>query len=511
MQLIEIFDRGADRNPDKACFVLPDGSRSWSYREVQDLSHRFAAALLRDGYGPGVKVGVLSPNDPIAFAAGILGTLRINGIWVALNAKNTAQGNAQLLADSDAEIVVFHPKMARDMEEVGAVPTLTKTIALDDLDAFLEPEGARVDRPADDPDAAALMVGTGGTTGKPKIVLVTHRMLQQMSIAFAAAFPEDDPVQLLAAPMSHAAGAMTFPVFAEGGTHIVHDGVVPAELLASIERHKVTRLFLPPTAIYALLAHPDVRSFDYSSLKHFLYAAAPMSVAKLREAIDVFGPVMCQSFGQSEAPMICTVFTPREHAEALASPQTERRLASCGRSSLVATVAIMDDDGNLVAQGERGEIVVRGGLVMSAYYKDEEKTAETKRPGGWHGTGDVGQIDEDGFVYIVDRKRDLIISGGFNVFPSEVEQVIWGHPAVADCAVIGLPDEKWGERVTAVVELKEGQEVDGAELVALCREALGPVKTPKEIVFRTLPRSPVGKVLKRALRDEYWTAETRAV
>jgi acyl-CoA synthetase (AMP-forming)/AMP-acid ligase II len=519
MQTIESFDHGADAHPDRACFVLPDGSRSWSYREIQDLSHRIGAALRDDGFGEGSKVAVLSPNDPVAFTC-ILGALRINATWVALNARSTGQDIADLLETVDCDVLVYHPSLtgARDTA-ADQVATLRRFVCLGaggrDGDPLLEdwmaPEGTRVGLVEDHPLAVAMMLGTGGTTGRPKAVQINHRAFAQMSLAFAAHLPEEHPVQLMAAPMSHAAGGIAFCVFAAGGTHVVHDGVDPKAIFESIERHRVTRLFLPPTAIYALLAHPDVRSHDFSSLRHFIYAAAPMSVEKLREAMHVFGPVMCQTFGQAEAPMICTVLTPADHVEALSSPETEGRLASCGRPSLVASVQIMDDDGVLLGPGEKGEIVVRGDLVMQEYYKDPDQTAAVRRPGGWHGTGDVGYRDADGFVYIVDRKRDMIISGGFNVFPSEVEQVIWGHPAVNDCAVIGLPDEKWGEAVTAVVELKDGQEADPDELTAMCRERLGPVKTPKAIIFRELPRSPVGKVLKRELRDEYWAGRARAV
>ncbi|HYF28006.1 MAG TPA: AMP-binding protein [Baekduia sp.] len=518
MQVIESFDRGADAFPDRACFVLADGSRSWSFREIQTLSHRIGAALARDGFGEGSKVAVLSPNDPVAFTA-LLGALRINATWVALNAKSTPQDNADLLETVECDVLVYHPKLAAaaDLAE-GQVASLRTCISLlpggrdgdPVLDDWMEPEGTQVPLVPDRPEAVAMMLGTGGTTGRPKAVQITHRGIQQMNLAFLAHLPEQDPVQLVAAPMSHAAGGITFCVFAVGGTHIIHDGVVPKDIFESIERHKVTRLFLPPTAIYALLAHPDVRSHDFSSLRHFIYAAAPMSVDKLKESMEVFGPVMTQTFGQAEAPMICTVLTPRDHVEALESGR-EERLASCGRPSVVATVRIMDDDGTILGPGEKGEIVVRGDLVMPGYYKDPEQSEAVRRPGGWHGTGDIGQMDEDGFVSIVDRKRDMIISGGFNVFPSEVEQVIWGHPAVNDCAVIGLPDEKWGESVTAVVELKPGQEVEADELVKLCRDRLGPVKTPKTVIFRELPRSPVGKVLKRELRDEFWSGRARAV
>ena len=208
--------------------------------------------------------------------------------------------------------------------------------------------------------------------------------------------------------------------------------------------------------------------------------------------------------------MICTFFSPSDHVEALSGNKRER-LASCGKATPLMRVEVMDEAGALLPRGERGEIVVRGGLVMKGYYNNRAATEEASAF-GWHHTGDIGVIDEDGFVYIVDRKKDMIISGGFNVFPSEVEQVLWGHPAVQDCAVIGVPDEKWGEAVKAVVELKPGATVEGAELIALAKDRLGGVKAPKSVDFiDTLPRSPVGKVLKKTLREPYWVGQERKI
>lgn len=512
MLLVDTFDRGVRLAPDATCLLTADETVRLSYREVAALSHRIAAALARDGVGVGTPVAVLSPNDPLAFCC-VLGALRLNASWVPLNARAVAADQAALLELCDCEVLLVHPSLAeRGAELAGLVESVRLVVDLAELDAWMAPEGSSVPRAVYAPDSTAILFGTGGTTGRSKAVPITHRMLEAMNLAFAGHMPEPDPpVMAMAAPMTHAAGPICFPVFAQGGTVVVHDGVVPGPLLESIGRHRVTRLFLPPTAIYALLAHPGVRDHDFSSLRHFIYAAAPMAVDRLVEAMEVFGPVMTQTFGQAESPMICTVMSPRDHVEALADPALRGRLASAGRASLVADVAIMDDAGRLCPPGERGEIVVRGSLVMGGYHKDPEQSAATRRPGGWHGTSDVGHMDADGFVYIVDRLRDMIITGGFNVWPSEIEQVIHGIAGVRDCAVVGLPDEKWGEAVTAVIELRDGASIDPDAVIARCREALGPVKTPKSVMFRELPRSPNGKVLKRALRDEYWAGRARAV
>jgi acyl-CoA synthetase (AMP-forming)/AMP-acid ligase II len=257
-----------------------------------------------------------------------------------------------------------------------------------------------------------------------------------------------------------------------------------------------------------LLAEPGVRNADFSSLEYISYAGAPMSLDRLREAIEVFGPVMNASFGQTEAPMCVTAMPPHEHLDAdghLAHP------GSCGRANLLSIVEIMDDEGRILPAGERGEIVVRGPLVMAGYYRNPEATSEVSAF-GWHHTGDIGVRDEAGWFYVVDRKKDMIISGGFNIYPAEVEQALMADPKVQDCAVIGVPDDKWGEAVVAVVEPRAGCIIDVTTLLAGAREALGPVKTPKSVeILASLPRSNAGKVLRGELRQRYWAAAGRSI
>jgi len=272
----------------------------------------------------------------------------------------------------------------------------------------------------------------------------------------------------------------------------------------------VTELFLPPTVIYALLEVPGIEKRDFSSLRYILYGAAPMSLEKLRRAIEVFGPVMHQGYGQTEAPGSIAFLRPGDHfVDGKVAP--DRRLSACGLPAVTNAIAIQDDDGKPLSQGESGEICIAGDIVMKGYYKQREKTAETIID-GWLHTGDIGHLDAEGFLHITDRKKDVIISGGFNVYPSEVEQVIWSHPSVLDCAVIGVPDEKWGEAVKAVIELKPGSAAAPEDVIALCKERLGSVKAPKSVDFVTsLPRSPVGKVLKKDIRATYWTQADRKI
>lgn len=514
MRLIDYFDRSADRHPDRAFLI--DGTGTRSYAETRAHTHRIANGLIAAGCGPETKVAVFSPNLAVAFEC-ILGLLRAGAAWVPLNAKNGIEENVHILKSFDVEYLFYHgtfrPQVEAYVAEVpgirlirmdgageGSLAALTSGVAdlaPDDLGRGLE--------------ALTAVFPTGGTTGLSKGAVWTNLTWMTMIANIHCALPvKKPPVHLVIAPMTHAAGGVALMLMASGATQVILPAFDARAVMAAIERHKVTHLFLPPTAIYVLLAHPDLRRHDYSSLDYFIYAAAPMSVDKLKEAVQAFGPVMAQTFGQAEAPMLCTCLTPADH-DVLGDPVLEKRLASCGRSTLLTEVAIMAEDGRLLPPGEAGEIVVRGPLVMSGYYRNPEATAAASGH-GWHHTSDIGYADADGYVYIVDRKRDMIISGGFNVFPSEIEQVIWSHPAVQDCAVIGAPDEKWGEAVTACVELKPGQSVEPAELIALCREKLGPVKAPKAVeIWEALPRSAVGKVLKRKIREHFWAGRTRLV
>jgi fatty-acyl-CoA synthase len=307
------------------------------------------------------------------------------------------------------------------------------------------------------------------------------------------------PRYLALAPLTHAAGVLCFPVMTLGGEIVIMPKPDLAEFLALIERHRITHTFLPPTLIYMLLDHPGLAGTDLTSLVCLWYGAAPMSASRLEEALTRIGPVMGQLFGQSEAPMMISTLAPADHFHEDGSLARER-LSSAGRPTPLTTVAIMDDDGHLLEGGQRGEIVVRGPLVMAGYYKNPAASAQAARY-GWHHTGDIGYLDDDNYLFIVDRAKDMIITGGFNVYSAEVEQALLAHPAVQDCAVIGLPDEKWGERVTAVLQLRPGHAVTADDVRAFVKERLGSVKAPKQVeVWPDLPRSKVGKVLKPEIK-----------
>ena len=459
MRLCHYLDKGASIAPD-APFLTLDGE-SISYAEGRRRSWLVARALDRSGIRPGAKVAILSANHPRSFAC-VFGISRAGAVWCPINPRNEAAENRELLDLFEVEALLFQSAFDPLVQQIrGDLPRLTTLVCLDgEADGaigFDEWLAGLDDEPFEpDPiDDVAVIAGTGGTTGRPKGVVLTNRNLETMSALTLMGYPfEGRPVYLALAPLTHAAGVLSFPIMAKGGEIVVMAAPDVERFLHLIEQHGVTHTFLPPTLIYLVLAHPDLDATDRSSLQCFWYGAAPMSVARLEEALERIGPVMAQLFGQTEAPMMVSMLPPAEHFAPDGSVATER-LASAGRPAPLVTVAIMGDEDDLLPNGERGEIVVRSSLVMDGYYRNPEATAEATR-NGWHRTGDIGYLDDDGYLFIVDRAKDMIITGGFNVYSAEVEQALMAHPAVLDCAVIGVPDDKWGERVTAVVQPQPG-------------------------------------------------------
>ena len=506
MRLADFLDKGASLHPgDAPCLTM--GGRARSYAEVQRLSWAAGRALARSGVRPGDKVAILSGNDPVAFSC-VFGISRAGAVWCPVNPRNEAAENRELLDLFDCRCLIFAAAFAPLVAKIAAeLPALTTLVCLDGrpesvpgavaFDDWLAGVG---DEPwqAEPVDDVVMIAGTGGTTGTPKGVLLTGHNIETMTALTLMSYPFDPgraPVYLALAPLTHAAGVLCFPVLTLGGEIVIMPSPDLGEFLALTERHRVSHAFLPPTLIYLLLDHPALPGADLSSLRCLWYGAAPMSTSRLEQAIKVMGPVLGQLFGQTEAPMMISTLAPRDHVYPDGT-LARSRFASAGRPTPLTTVAIMDEAGRLLPPGERGEIVVRGPLVTPGYYKNPTATAEASRH-GWHHTGDVGYLDDDNYLYIVDRLKDMIITVGFNVYSAEVEQALLAHPAVLDCAVVGLPDDKWGERVTAVLQLHPGHEVNADEIRAFVKDRVGSVKAPKQVeVWPDLPRSRVGKVLK---------------
>jgi len=508
LRLVDYLDKGASLGPDAPCLTTDDETRT--YAEVQNLSFAVAEALRARGVEPGDKVAIISGNDPDAFTC-VFGISRAGAVWCPINPRNEAAENRELLDLFDCSVVLFRSSYADLMARVRTdLPKVRTWVCLDadvpealSWNDFLALGEEGVCRDAAALDDLVTIVGTGGTTGRPKGVILTGTNFETMTALTLMSYPwpeQGRPVYLALAPLTHAAGVLCFPVLARGGQIVIMRQPDVGEFIALIERHRVSHTFLPPTVIYMVLGHPDLDAADLSSLQCFWYGAAPMSVTRLEEALSRIGPVMAQLFGQTEAPMMVSTMSPADHFNADGTV-ARQRLPSAGRPSPLCTVAIMSADGTLLARGERGEIVVRGSLVTPGYYKNEAATLEASAH-GWHHTGDIGYLDADGYLFIVDRAKDMIITGGFNVYSTEVEQAILSHPDVQECAVVGLPDDKWGERVVAVVQALQGRSVDGPALTAYVKERIGSVKAPKQVEFwEELPRSKVGKILKTDIKD----------
>ncbi len=480
-----------------------------------------ANALLASGFHHGHRGAVWANNDITAWLC-TLGLWRANICWIPVGARNAPDENRYVLSQFDCDILFFQQEYAEIIFDLKAqLPEIKQWICIDAKLPWADHLSDWIlEHPTSNPHVAAdlddvIWLGpTGGTTGQPKGVMNTHRSVQTFVAHFLLGTPypaEHYPVNMAAAPMTHTAGILSLPCSSRGGTVVIISKPDPMLMLAALAKHKVTEFFLPPTVIYRLLDIPQLQEkVDFSSVRYLCYGAAPMSVEKLKQAITVIGPVLMGGYGQTEAPASIAFLPPAEHFRQ-GSIAPDERLSSVGRPNPLIRVEILDDQNRLLPQGSTGEICVRGDLVMKGYYKDPEKTAEAIID-GWLHTGDIGHLDAEGYLHITDRKKDMVISGGFNIYPSEVEQVLWSHPAVQDCAVIGVPDDVWGEAVKAVVELNQGHQVTDSELIALCKEKLGSVKAPKTVDFvSSLPRSPVGKVLKKDLRAQYWQTQSRQI
>ena len=353
--------------------------------------------------------------------------------------------------------------------------------------------------PACDPEALFRIAYSGGTTGKPKGIMTSYRIAAVSAMIQLMSWEWPEEIRhLVCAPLSHAGASVLTSILVRGGSMVVLPGFDPVGVMQAIEQHRITSVLMVPTMVIAMIDHPRFGEFDLSSLEVIFYGASAFPAARLKDAIGKLGQIFFQFYGQSKAPMSVTVMRRDEH-----DVNDMQRLASCGRPTPMVRVALLDDDYNEVPEGTPGEICVRGPLLMSGYLNKPEETAAVFA-GDWLHTGDGGVRSADGFLRIVDRKKDMIVTGGFNVFAREVEDVLVEHPHVRQAAVIGVPDPKWGEAVKAAVVLEPGATVSADELIALVRDRKGAVQAPKTVEFiDAIPLSAVDKSDKKALRQRY--------
>ncbi|WP_019873338.1 AMP-binding protein [Sporichthya polymorpha] len=511
----ELVVQALRRFPDRVAFR--QGGKSLSYAGLADALARWLTVLREHGIGPGGRVGLLSLNRPEVWLAQVAPGL-LDASYTALHPAGSFSDHLFICDDAELTVLIVDPAFADRAAELAAKSaTLTHVLTLgpsdlgSDLLVLADRAAPSVLEPSADPESTTWLLYTGGTTGLPKGVHLSQRALaaQALNLATGWDLPRERRY-LSVAPISHASGLPILPTLLAGGTTVLMTKWDPEEWLRTVADERVTMSFLVPTMIYSLLDTEGVEAADRSSLEAIVYGASPMSPARLREGIARLGGVFTQMWGQTESTGTGTTLWRSQH-DVSDTPEAAERLTSCGQATPGVTIAVLDPDGQPVEPGEIGELCLRGPSVMTGYHNQPELT-EQAFAHGWLHTGDVGRVDSAGFAYIVDRLKDLIITGGYNVYPTELEKVISAHPAVAQCAVIGVPDTKWGEAVKAVVVVRSGMAVGPETLIDLVRQEKGSVQAPKSVDFvDAIPVTGVGKPDKKTLRARYWADHDRAV
>jgi acyl-CoA synthetase (AMP-forming)/AMP-acid ligase II len=473
-----------------------------------ELARRCAvlAGRLREVFGlaPGDRVALVMKNVP-EYVELLLAGWYAGLTMVPANAKLHPRELQYILGHSGARVCCVTPDLIDAVGPLeGSVETLERLVEVGggDYQRLLQGDPAPMTGLA--PDDVAWLFYTSGTTGQPKGAMLTHRNLLAMTLAYFVDVDRIAPGDAIvhAAPMSHGSGCYVLPHAAQAACQVIpaSGGFDPAEIFELFRAHKGVTMFAAPTMVKRLAEDPGAADSDHPGLKTIVYGGGPMYLADLDRAHAVFGHRLAQIYGQGESPMCITALDKRAHADT-AHPRYRERLTSVGTAQLVVEVMVADADDRPLPPGEVGEVLVRGDSVMHGYWRNPEATAATLK-GGWLHTGDVGSIDAEGFLTLRDRSKDLIISGGSNIYPREVEEVLLRHPAVAEVAVVGQPDAKWGETVVAFVVAAPGKICDAADLDAHCLAQIARFKRPKHYRFvDALPKNNYGKVLKTALRD----------
>lgn len=491
--------------------------RETSFAELDARSNQVAQALIADGCKPDARIAFMGKGSDRYFEM-LHGAFKAGSVVVGVNWRLAPPEVAYVLNDSQTETVFVGAEFVDIVAQVlNECPSVRKVIALDgghaswpsfddwrDAQAPIDPQ-----LPSSGSDDV-IQLYTSGTTGHPKGVQLTNdnyiAVLHQASDAGWGDWAAGD-ANLVCMPLFHVAGVNIGIIGnAQGCKNIILKDVDPQAIFGLIGDYKINIAFMVPAVIMMLLQHPLAKGFDFTSLKQVIYGASPIAEEVLRQAQATFNCDFIQVYGLTETTGAGTYLSPEAH-----DPQ-RNKLRSCGLPNPGMEIIVVGDDGQTLAQGEVGEIMIRGGAIMKAYWNRPDATAEAIDGRGWFKTGDAGYFDEEGFLYIHDRVKDMIVTGGENVYPAEVENALFGHPAVADAAVIGVPDDKWGEAVKGIVVCKPGEELDPADLIAWAKTQIAGYKVPKSVDFMdVLPRNPSGKILRRELRDPYWEGRDRRV
>lgn len=500
------------------CAITCDG-QARTFTEIDEISNRVANGLLGLGLNKQDRV-VLIADNCVEYMETDFALYKSGLIRVAISPMLSVQEVVHIINDSEARAVLVTPKLAVPL--MASRNKLTKVENIILTSGTMEgtmPYAGLLDQPEQfnapwtvDENDIAILFYTGGTTGVPKGAIHTHDSVTSVLMNLQAEFWRltTSDVFLSGGSMAHANGFRAMTCFLEGAKFIIPDHFEPKAILETVQTEKATLLSTVPTTLIRLTTFPDIDKYDISSLRMITYGAAPMPTDRLKDAIKIFGKRMSQSYGQAECLMAISVLTVEDHVID-GSEKEVKRLASAGRPYTINEVRLVDEKDQDVKPGEVGEVVVRSKIMMQGYWRNSEASAEALR-GGFIHTGDLATMDEDGYLFLVDRKKDIIISGGYNIYAREVEDVLHSHPAVLEAAVIGVPDEGWGEAVKAIIVLKEGMTATEEEIIKFTKSSLASFKKPKSIEFvKALPRTSVGKISKKELRAPYWAGQERAI
>ncbi|MBM4326264.1 MAG: long-chain fatty acid--CoA ligase [Deltaproteobacteria bacterium] len=520
MNIGTLLTKSAQTFPDN--LAIAHGKRRYTYAQFNARANRLANALRGLGVQQGDNVALLQYNYPEMLES-MFGCFKAGCGAAPINFRLHPEEYAFIIDHSESKAVIFSSEFNQGILSVREkIPGAKRLITLADpeqemilYEDLLAPASDAWDDAAVQPDGLAWLFYTSGTTGLPKGAMLTHRNLLAMSMNFYADIcpgcgPQD--AILHAAPLSHGSGCYALPNVGKAAANIILESKsFDAELVfRTIQEYRITNMFAAPTMVKLLVDSPSVGRYDHSSLKSLVYGGGPMLVEDSKEALRKLGPCLVQLYGQAESPMTITYLPHRDHVLD-GPPERMRRLASAGFARTDVEVKIFDENDNEAPRGQMGEIVTRSDLAMKGYWRNPQATAETLR-NGWVHTGDLGYMDDAGYVFIMDRSKDMIITGGENVYPREVEEVIIRHPSISEVAVVGVPDPKWGEAIKAVCVLKEGHAVSEQEIIDFCRDHIAGYKKPKSIDFvDALPKNNYGKVLKREIRGRYWQDRERKV
>ena len=484
-----------------------------TYAELDERSSRVAQGLRALGVGSQERVAYLGKNLP-AFFDLFFGAAKLNAVTVPVNWRLTPPEIGHIVDDAEACVLVVAPEFLSALDNLGRdLPTVVRILSTDEFEAWAREHDADDPHEPSDPDDIAIQLYTSGTTGLPKGVMTTHsNLLTAMQGASQSAWEFDgDSVNLVCMPLFHIAGSgWALAAFYNGAENVLHREVMPTKILDDIVAHRVTNVLLVPAVLQMVLDSPGADDADFSSLRLALYGASPITETLLVRALRTMGCHFCQAYGLTETTGHVCGLLPGDHDPG--GPRAHL-LRSVGLPAPWAEIRVVDTEtGDDCAPGTPGEVWVRGPTVMKGYWKQPEKTADTITADGWCKTGDIAYFDPDGYLFLYDRRNDMIVSGGENVYPIEVENVMAAHPDVADVAVIGVPDDRWGETVKAIVVTRVGADVTAVDLIGFTRERLAHYKCPTSVDFIVeLPRNPSGKVLKRQLREPYWAGRGRLI